>query len=88
MNSPIDRYYRMYVMEPESKVFKALEESQSPLGKFKHFKGCVNHSPSISPDRIPSPERQLEILKAIKKTGSIEGMIAYCDKNEDAKTVM
>lgn len=55
-NSPIDRYYKMYVAEPETKVFQGLDSPRERNMKFKHFKGCPNGSLNSSP-RLPSPER-------------------------------
>jgi hypothetical protein len=63
-NSPIDRYYKLYVAEPETKVFGGFESPSSPRtrgnftrGNFKHFKGCPNGSMDSPREKLPSPER-------------------------------
>lgn len=41
-NSPIDRYYKMYVVEPESKVFGGISSPRAGNGKIRHLAGCPN----------------------------------------------
>ena len=41
-NSPIDRYYKMYLVEPEKNRFEGLESPR--VRQFKHFRGCPNGS--------------------------------------------
>jgi hypothetical protein len=38
-NSPIDRYYKMYVVEPESKVWGGMGGGNT---KMRHLRGCPN----------------------------------------------
>jgi hypothetical protein len=67
-NSPIDRYYKMYVVEPESKVWGGLSpRAAGGNTKLRHLRGCPNGisratlSPAAAARRgklkLPSPER-------------------------------
>jgi hypothetical protein len=87
-NSPVDRYYKMYVEEPENNILKGLISPRER--KFKHFKGCPNDNmESLTPrQKLPSLERQTQILNMISIQGSLSNIIKYTDNNSNALSVM
>ena len=89
-NSPIDKYYRMYVIEPDSKVY-----GQTGDGMLSgHLRGCpyANHnsksSLSVSSRRkvqedlpLPSPERQAKAIKLLEKAKNADDLFMIADMN-------
>ena len=99
-NSPIDRYYRMYVTGADARVFDApvgaLRLGQSP-GKLSHSKGCPHYTSrsSDSPaslkkgdDSLPSPARQKAAIDNISKAGSLEEVVRMAERDGETRTVL
>lgn len=98
-NSPIDRYYKMYVVEPESKVWGGLGSPRAGGNtKLRHLKGCPNgiSRATLSPAatarreklRLPSQERQERAILALQKTKDVEGVLNLANSNLDVQSVL